>query len=268
MSIDHIKKQAKNLRRLLPAYLADHPDGAGSLADYQELIARTHGYPSFHALNSARSESAPSVSAVSLGALRADYEGKQPWTKYEADGNAVGTVEVPTFQLATSDDRFSDDDPLWKVTTEFDSACDQAGAISGDFSEFSPAVLKKLVSHAEQLCQKEPAFLDGVAFRTGAMVHEGRFEDARQLSEAVVEAVFEMLSASAKEHRVRKFYVPYLYLPNRPFHRLAHSLVLAYCGLNQPEKAQALCRRMLALWPNDNIGFRFIEQDPTLEFDD
>ena len=268
MSIDHIKKQAKNLRRLLPAYLADHPDGTGSLADFQELIARTHGYPSFHALVSAHSESPPSAGPVSLGTLRADYEGKQSWMKYDAEGNAVGTIDVPTFQLAASDSRFADNDTLWKVTAEFDSACDQAGAITGDFSEFSPAVRKKLVRHAEHLCHKEPAFLDGVAFRTGAMVHKGRFDDARQLSEAVVEAVFGMLTASAKKHHVREFYVPYSYLPNRPFHRLAHSLVLAYCGLDQPEKAQALCRRMLALWPNDNVGFRFIEQDPTLRFDD
>ena len=268
MSIDHIKKQAKNLRRLLPAYLADHPDAAGSLSDFQELIAKTHGYPSFHALTSAYSEPAPTTHTVNLGALRADYRGKQPWMKYDASGNALETEDVPSFELITSSDRFAASDGLWKVTEEFDAACERAGAITGDFSEFSPGTLKKLVHQAEQLCQKEPAFLDGFAFRAGALVHERRFEEARQLSEPVLEAVFELLSKSAKQHRVRKYFAPYLYLPNRPFHRLAHALVLAYCGLSQLEKAQALCRRMLALWPNDNIGFRFIEQDPRLEFED
>ena len=43
MSIELAKKQAKNLRRLLPAFLAEHSEG-GKLADFQELIARTHGY--------------------------------------------------------------------------------------------------------------------------------------------------------------------------------------------------------------------------------
>ena len=42
MNIEQAKKQAKNLRRLLPAYIAEHPD-AGKLSDVQELIARTHG---------------------------------------------------------------------------------------------------------------------------------------------------------------------------------------------------------------------------------
>ena len=53
MNIEQAKKQAKNLRRLLPAYMAEHPD-AGKLSDVQELIARTHGYPSFHAMTLAQ----------------------------------------------------------------------------------------------------------------------------------------------------------------------------------------------------------------------
>lgn len=48
MSIEHLKKQAKNLHRLLPEFIQAHPDG-GKLSDAQELIARTHGYPNFHA---------------------------------------------------------------------------------------------------------------------------------------------------------------------------------------------------------------------------
>ena len=123
-------------------------------------------------------------------------------------------------------------------------------------------------SHAKRAKQFMGWQTGDIARDAGALVHERRFEEARQLSEPVLEAVFELLSKSAKQHRVRKYFAPYLYLPNRPFHRLAHALVLAYCGLSQLEKAQALCRRMLALWPNDNIGFRFIEQDPRLEFED
>lgn len=48
MSIEHLKKQAKNLSRLLPQHLTDHakPD---TLAACQELIAAVHGFPSWHA---------------------------------------------------------------------------------------------------------------------------------------------------------------------------------------------------------------------------
>lgn len=48
MLIDHLKKQAKNLRRLLPAFIAAHPDGCTSV-QCLELLAKTHGYPNLHA---------------------------------------------------------------------------------------------------------------------------------------------------------------------------------------------------------------------------
>ena len=69
----------------------------------------------------------------------------------------------------------------------------------------------------------------------------------------------------AKEQKKKRFFMPYYCLGNRPFHRLAHALVLAYLGLKETDKALALCKRMLALWPNDNIGFRFIIADPYAE---
>ncbi len=49
MSIDSLKKQAKNLKRLMPDFLALHTSAQHSLADCQELIARIHGYPNWHA---------------------------------------------------------------------------------------------------------------------------------------------------------------------------------------------------------------------------
>ena len=48
MLIDHLKKQGKNLRRLLPAFIAEHPDG-GTAVQCLELVAKTHGYPNLHA---------------------------------------------------------------------------------------------------------------------------------------------------------------------------------------------------------------------------
>lgn len=47
MSITEIKKQARKLQELFPAHLAQYPDG-GSLTACQDLIAKTHRYPSFH----------------------------------------------------------------------------------------------------------------------------------------------------------------------------------------------------------------------------
>lgn len=48
MSLDHLKKQAKNLKKVLPEFIREHPTG-GALSDCQELVARVNGYPSWHA---------------------------------------------------------------------------------------------------------------------------------------------------------------------------------------------------------------------------
>ena len=48
MSIDHLKKQAKNLHKLLPEFVQKHGLGTLKLSDCQELIAQINGYGSWH----------------------------------------------------------------------------------------------------------------------------------------------------------------------------------------------------------------------------
>ena len=47
MSLARLKKQSKNLARLLPEHIKKHPNG-GPLSACQELIARADGFPSWH----------------------------------------------------------------------------------------------------------------------------------------------------------------------------------------------------------------------------
>jgi hypothetical protein len=58
MSIDKLKKQSKNLLNLLPDFVRDHSSAELRLADCQELVARIHGYPNWHAA-AARAGSTP-----------------------------------------------------------------------------------------------------------------------------------------------------------------------------------------------------------------
>lgn len=48
MSIEHVKRHAKRLSRLLPSHITSHKDPA-ALSACQELAAQVHGYPNFHA---------------------------------------------------------------------------------------------------------------------------------------------------------------------------------------------------------------------------
>lgn len=51
MSVEHLKKQAKNTQRLLEAFTGA-PQGSVKLSAAQEFVAQSHGYPDWHsALN-------------------------------------------------------------------------------------------------------------------------------------------------------------------------------------------------------------------------
>ena len=265
MSIKKKKKQAKNLRRLLPEFQAQHPDGA-KLSDYQELIARTHGYPSFHAMSDAfKRASANAPESPSLGSLTLRYLGVQDWPIYDDEGNHKEYQTLPYATLAVPYARYSPEDSLSAVTSEFDDARESEGGMSGSFEDYSRATLQKLSRLATKLTMREPAFIDGHAFRTGAHVHLKQYREASDLATSYVAGIFELIEQCALANRTQGLLVPYAILENRPFHRLAHSLVLARIGLGEIGSAVALAKQMYALWPNDNMGFRFLVDDPSLE---
>jgi len=262
MSIEQAKKQAKNLRRLLPAFIAEHPEG-GKLADFQELIARTHGYPSFHAMSEAhKATHQKQPDSPGLGALFVAYLGIEFWPMYDLNGNPKRSKNMAYGELRLNVAVSSEEDPLYEVTEEFDEACDMEGGLTGDFADYSPQSLNKLLRLAAKLTKQEPAFVDGYAFQVGAYVHIGQYKKAINLAEPLVAAIFEMIARCADDHKAKELLIPYAYLPNRPFHRLAHGLVLAYLAERDMDNGVSLAERMFALWPNDNMGFRFIIADP------
>ena len=262
MSIEQSKKQAKNLRRLLPAFIAEHPDG-GKLVDFQELVARTHGYPSFHAMSEAhKAIDQTRRGHIGLGALFVSYQGIESWEMYDLNGNPKKAKRMAYGELCLPVAEYSEEDTLFAVTEEFDEACEMEGGLTGGFDEYSPKSLAKLLCLAAKLTKQEPTFVDGYAFQVGAYVHTGQNKKAISLAEPLVAAVFEMIAKCAAEHKIKELLIPYARLSNRPFHRLAHGLVLAYLAERETDKGVALAKRMFALWPNDNIGFRFIIADP------
>lgn len=50
-------------------------------------------------------------------------------------------------------------------------------------------------------------------------------------------------------------------LPNRPFLRVCHGLILSYLDQREGKKALALCNRVLKWVPGDNLGVRFLRPD-------
>ena len=182
MNIEQAKKQAKNLRRLLPAYMAEHPD-AGKLSDVQELIARTHGYPSFHAMVMAQERPAELAPRPQLGSLLVSYKGVSEWEMFDSEGNPKRPVNVAYGELGTSAIAYSDEDILSQVTEEFDEACESEGGMTGDMKDYPASALNRLCRLAKKLTKKEPAFIDGYAFQAGALIIRGQHDEARRLAE-------------------------------------------------------------------------------------
>lgn len=112
---------------------------------------------------------------------------------------------------------------------------------------------RSLIMLCKRLVKRDPCFIDGYAHWAGALVSLERHDEAVTVAEPVLDEIFNLFATAPKSYKPS-----YYDLPNRPFFRLAHHLVLAYFGQEQNEKAINLSKKMLKLWPNDNIGFRFL----------
>lgn len=243
MSLNHLKKQAKNLQSLYPEFVAKHSSIAPRLADFQELVAKTHGYPSFHAAQTRLASAAESTKpsgTVKFSVNRLELrESSMVLTEYKADGEAKMPREYVIVEFQST---FPDS--LNLVTEHLDDA---------DFNDDTdPKICATQIELCRELVRQEAGFVDGFAHWANALFRLGRYREVVDLMEPVVRDLFSLLSPN---FRGRLMYHSY---QNRPVFRAAHVLVLAYWELDESKKAIALAKKMLKLWPNDNIGFRFL----------
>lgn len=257
MSIDHLKKQAKNLKAFLPTFLEAHPSGTATLADFQELVARISGYPSWHAALQRRTEATSDTTAPNASAplgITVSFEGV-----YVSEYTSKG-VEKPAREIKTAVFYPDDQERHDEVVAQLDDFLDEQGT-SDDYGEEGPPeqYSRELVRLCRKLIDRDPSFIDGYAHLCSALYWLGEFEAAIGLARPLFDRVSALLPTSFRGR------VSYLHLENRPFHRLAHGLVLAYYSFGSAEgnkQAGRLAKRMLRWWPNDNIGFRFLLKPP------
>lgn len=253
MSIDHLKKQAKNLKAALPAFLQLHPSGVAPLAAFQELVAQMSGYPSWHAASLGRSGSRDSnaghAPAQSLGITVAVE--RMYVTEYAADGSEKLPREVRC-AVFYPDDLTTHE----RSVDELDSFLEEHGS-SEEFGDDGPPAQysRELGKLCKKLIASDPSFIDGYAHLCTALWNLDDFRSAIDVGRPIYDQLCALLPPSFTGR------VPYQHLENRPYHRLAHVLVLAYYGLKTREgdrEASLLAKRMLKRWPNDNMGFRFL----------
>jgi hypothetical protein len=106
VSIESLKKQAKNLKRLWPEFQTQHRNTEPALAACQELVARLHGYPCWHAIEKRSAEPSqplPDSPPVEALALRREQIAKNT-------GALHATLDE--FEAAQMERRFQSFDPL------------------------------------------------------------------------------------------------------------------------------------------------------------
>lgn len=253
MSLDKMKKQAKNLQRLLPDFISEHPNEL-RLADCQELVARIHGFPNWHAASSrALANEQPPPMA----------RGDVPTVLVLPLSIHAGVEEVVEYTDA-GDEKHPSEHAFLRIETN--SAIDAEIGKLDDFMETSgwsdwevpPAELsERMLRLCEQLIARQPAFLDGYAHLAVALMHLGRHEEviARLLP------IYEAIVAAFPEGKQFKGRISYYELSNRPFHRIGANLVVSAYeqGTTAGDKlGSAIAKQMYRWWPNDNLGFRFI----------
>lgn len=253
MSIDHLKKQAKNLKKSLPDFLKEHPDGSAPLAQFQELIAKASGYPSWHAAVTAKADVQPTASAAGPGSAVHVRVVQERTTVFEY--TSQGRDKPPRdFDCLTF--RAIDQKLLTLVTDSLDKFLDKVGTSDQYGNEGPPPEHShEVAALCRQLIKQDPSYIDGYAHLGNALF----WLDEHAETIRVCQPFFDQLCALVPKGF--KGRIAYNQLDNRPFFRLAHTMVLAYYGLKTEDgdkRAQRLAKQMLKWWPNDNIGFRFL----------
>ncbi|MDD2944339.1 MAG: hypothetical protein PHG15_00710 [Acinetobacter sp.] len=221
-TISKIKSNAKKLKK----------DLGITLSEALEKSAKDSGYSSFHHASvcftkTKRLNLKQSISSIKLRVFDREE-----------------TVRI----------EYEDDESISKVTDELD---DYTQNFFYGMDEMSYEELNNMIKICEKLVKKEPAFIDGYAHLVGGLVTMGHHKDAINLGEPIMEGLLELFKTAPKGYLIN-----YYELANRPFFRLAHHVVLAYYGDQKNDKARKLAKCLLKLWPNDNIGFRFLLTPP------
>ncbi len=256
MSTDYLKKQAKNLKRLWPEF-AQANGNSPSLAACQELIARCSGFPSWHAAVTRpevyRPDQTKPIRVPTDPALR-------NLTAERVDGNAGNEhvlVELRHRKRALESKSIERLDQFLEAN---EGLFEDGGKLSADEKSSG---MQRLAALCVEIVRADPDFMDGYAHLVAARLSLGKPELAIEAGQGIFDLATLLIGLQGPAQ------VPYYSLNNRPFHRLAHGLVLSHLAVAGAKRARLnkdfhmaqakeVTRKMLEWWPDDNMGFRLL----------
>jgi hypothetical protein len=266
MNIEHLRKQAKNLKSLYPDLVANHGPTL-SLAQAQDVVARTHGFPSWKAAITKTSSPSPVVAVRVVAGPRSSEQDQALATclregyHFEAGEETQLAVEIADGgtparfafgrELVLRFTHAGESAAVRREDRALDEIADQFDSPDGSFEHYLPHEREILLYHAREAVQRCPLYLDGWNRVAGVMFEERDFGPALATIEPVARALLDLLPAGVVQ-------VCYGMLEHRPFFRLMHTYLLLLDAVGRHAHADRLALRLYALWPMDNIGFRFL----------
>lgn len=194
------------------------------------------------------------VQPIALSNVRIVIE-MDDWHEYTDSGQEKPAREFESVSFRPVDVRLFN-----RVTDRLYRFLDRIGD-GNMYGEQGPSAThsREVVALCEQLLEIDASFVDAYANLAAAQFWLGDYPEIISRCQPVLDGLFALLPIGFKGR------IPYWKLENRPLHLLGHNLVLAYYGLGTSggdKRAARLARRMLKLWPNDNMGFRYLFTSP------
>lgn len=231
----HINTTATAIRKIKSTAKIIKIEKSIPLSQALEISAKQAGYEDFHHATYCASKTQEDKKIISLGSLKLRFFKSEKTFRFDVD----------------------DEENLDTVTDELDETVEEIGGGFGDMSLIDDIGLNQLTQVCKALVEREPAFLDGYAHWVGALVALGKHNEAISIGTPILDIALDLILTAPKS-----FKLSYYELSNRPFYRLAVNLVFALYGVNKNKEAKDLAQKMLKMWPNDNIGFRFLLVPP------
>lgn len=257
MSIEHLKKQSRNLKKLLPDFIKSHPNGEAPLAQIQDLIARSSGYPSWHAAVSAKSKQTDaSLPNIGFRVLNHDL-----YTEGRSLSDCVHFIDSDSCIFFS----FIDKDLYYRLSVDLEDFKDTTSADALRINENSTdkelevLLAQALVVKCKSLLEEHPNFLDAALSLGSSLNTLNRHAEAIEVCKPLFDNLCSLLPGGFSGFHGM---IAPAHIENRNVYRLAHILTSAYIQINTEygdEAASSITRAMLMWFPYDGLRFsRFL----------
>ncbi|MFK4132397.1 hypothetical protein ACI2KR_08960 [Pseudomonas luteola] len=229
MSITLIKKHAKNLKKTLPAFVAEHGTGPYTADQIQDLAAQINGYPNWHTANKCIKKPSANQSHFDLASIELMRDGSSGIANFEYPFQDDETAHEAYYKLVQRNNSYR---------------------LSPGRADESKAILAEAMRYSS----KYSSSLYFIQLKLWLEYTYLGWEHAIDGYGEVISYLDDLIAINKAEM------IDYHWVHNRPYFTLNQGYIEVLGEAQRYSEAKWHCRKMLVLWPSDHFGFRQILQ--------